>query len=245
MTAAESTSERRYHHTSSAYVLPNDAIEQNRLDAQAVAIVEMTGGVPCLAPIRSMTNVTKAVDVGCGTGVATLQIAGIFPSAKVYGLDISLIPEAVRKVAPANIVWAVGNVLDVDHDKPGDDVMSREIFTSGGLDYIFGRAEQSGLSTRAGTDAAPIMKDAGLEIISVQTFEFPFVPSRKTPNSQTMSEYVQAKLVPNYLELLRKMLGPQGITGDELERLTMGSFRDITSEEGLHQKYTVTIARKP
>lgn len=28
--------------------------------------------------------------------------------------------------------------MDVDYNKPGD-VMSREIFTPGGLDYIFGR----------------------------------------------------------------------------------------------------------
>ena len=262
----------------------------------------MIGGVPCLMPTQSMTSVSKAVDVGCGTGVATVQIAGIFPSAKVYGLDISPVPEAARKMAPANAAWAVGNVLDVDYNKPGDDVMSREIFTPGGLDYIFGRmlflginnwsryfsvayqslrsggiiehqdldwkfhrvgtseclsdkwewhravvsgAEKSGLSTHAGSDAAPIMRNAGFEIISAQTFEFSFVPSIKTPNSQAMGRYVRAKLVPQYPELLRKMLGAQGIIGDELERLTKDCLRDIASEEGLHQKYTVTIARKP
>ena len=57
---------------------------------------------------------SKAVDVGCGTGVATVQIAGMFPSATVYGLDISPVPEAGRKMAPANTAWAVGNVLDVE-----------------------------------------------------------------------------------------------------------------------------------
>lgn len=262
----------------------------------------MVGGVPCLVPINFMTRVSKLVDVGCGTGVATVQIAGMFPSAKVYGLDISPVPEATQKIAPANAAWAVGNVLDVDYNKRGDDVVSREIFTPGGLDYIFGRmlflgindwsryfsiayhsltsggiaehqdldwkfyrvgtseclsdkwewhravmsgAEQSGLSTHAGSDAATIMKNAGLEIISVQTFEFSFVPSSKSPDSQAMGRYVQARLVPNYPELLRKMLGAQGIAGDELESLTKDSLRDIASEEGVHQKYTVTIARKP
>lgn len=279
----------------------HSAIEQNRLDAQAAAIVEMIGGVPCLAPIQSMTSVSKAVDVGCGTGVATVQIAGMFPSAKVYGLDISPVPEAVQKMAPANTAWAVGNILDVDFSKPGDDIMSREIFAPGELDYIFGRmlflgindwvryfstacqslksggiiehqdldwryyrvgtgeclsdewewhravlsaAKQSGLSTHAGSDAASIMKHAGLEIISVRTFEFSFVPSNKTPNSQAMARYVQAKLIPQFPELLRKMLGVQGITGSELERLTKECLRDLASEEGVHQKYTVTVARK-
>ena len=115
------------------------AVEQIRLEAQAAAIVEMIGGVPFLAPMQSMKDMSKAVDVGCGTGVATVQIAAMFPSAKVYGLDISAVPEAVRKAAPTNAAWAVGNVLDVDYNKAGDDVMSREIFAPGGLGYIFSR----------------------------------------------------------------------------------------------------------
>ena len=262
----------------------------------------MIGGDPFLAPMQSMKDMSKAVDVGCGTGVATVQIADMFPSAKVYGLDISAVLEAVRKTAPANVAWAVGNVLAVDYNKPGDDIMSREIFTPGGLGYIFGRmlflgindwsryfttayhslksggilehqdldwnfyrvgtsqclsnkwewhqavmsgVEQCGLSARAGSDAASIMEAAGLEIISIQTFEYSFVPSSNTPNSQAMGRYVQAKLIPQYPELLRKLLGVQGITGKELERLIKDSLRDIASEDGLHQKYTVTIARKP
>ena len=268
------------------------AVEQIRLEAQAAAIVEMIGGVPFLAPMQSMKEMSKAVDIGCGTGAATVQIAAIFPSAKVYGLDISAVPEAVRKAAPANAAWAVGNVLDVDYNKAGDDVMSREIFAHGGLGYIFGRMlvpginnwsryfttayhslqsggilehqdlnwrfyrvgtsqclsskwewhqamrsgmEKFGFSTRAGSDAASIMEAAGLEIISIQTFEYSYVPSSKTPNSQAMSRYVQAKLIPQYAELLRKLLGVQGITGEELERLTKESLRDIVSEDGLHQ----------
>lgn len=262
----------------------------------------MIGGVPCLAPVQSMTAVSKAVDVGCGTGVATVQIAGMLPSAKVYGLDISPVPEAVQKMAPTNAAWAVGNVLDVDINNPRDDVMSRQIFTPGELDYIFGRmlflgindwsryfsiasqslksggiiehqdldwkfyragtshclsdgwewhrvvvpeVEQAGLSAHAGSDAASHMKDAGLEIISVQTFEFSFVPSSKVPNSQAMGRYVQAKLVQNFPELLRKLLSARDIGSDELSRLTKDCLRDIASEEGVHQKYTVTIARKP
>ena len=280
----------------------NSKIEQNRLDVQAAAIIEMIGGAPCLAPVQSMTKVSKALDVGCGTGIATIQIAGIFPSAKVYGLDISPVPEIVQKQAPANTAWVVGNILDYDHDKPGDDVVSREILTAGGFDYIFGRmlflgindwskyfttayrslksggiiehqdldwayyrvntneclsdswewykavtsgVERSGLSKRAGSDAAPLMEKAGLEVISVQTFEFSFVPSSKVPDSQAMGRYVQAKLVPNLPELYRKLLGAQGILGEESEQLIKDGLRDIASEEGIHQKYTVTIARKP
>ena len=89
------------------------------------------------------------------------------------------------------------------------------------------------------------MKKASLEVRSVQTFEFSFVPSNKSPNSEAMGRYVQAKLIPQYPEILRKMLAPLGITGDELGRLTKECLQDIASEAGIHQKYTVTIGRKP
>lgn len=264
--------------------------------------MEMIGGSPFLAPIQSTTGVSKAVDIGCGTGVATIQIAGMLPSAKVYGLDISPVPEATQKKAPTNISWAVGNVLDVDINKPRDDVMSRQIFTPGELDYIFGRMlilgindwpryfsiasqslksggiiehqdvdwelyrvgtshclsdnwewhrntisgfEQAGFSPHAGSDAASHMKDAGLDVINVQTFEFSFVPSSKVPKSQAMGRYVQAQLVQNYPGMLRKLLSPWDFTSDELNRLTKDCLRDLASEEGLHYKYTVTIGRKP
>ena len=280
---------------------PRSVIEQERLDAQAAAIVEMIGGNPCLAPIDTLSTASTAVDIGCGTGVATIQIAQKLPATKVYGLDISPVPEHVQRMAPSNVAWAVGNILDVDWNKPGDDMMSREIFTPGGLGYIFGRmlflgindwpryfstiqktlksggivehqdldwkfyrvgtseclsdswewhrkvvqaAEQSGLSTRAGSEAAPMMRSAGLEVMSTQEFEFSFVPSRKTPNSEAMGRYVQTKLLPQYPELLRKMLGSQDLADSEIERLIQECLRDISSEEGIHQKYTVTLAKK-
>ncbi|KAJ5606745.1 hypothetical protein N7537_003364 [Penicillium hordei] len=70
---AATTMERGYHNTSSSsYFLPNNAIEQDRLDAQADAIVAMIGGAPFLAYIRHVTNAFRAADIGCGTGVATI-----------------------------------------------------------------------------------------------------------------------------------------------------------------------------
>ena len=110
---------------------------------------------------------------------------------------------------------------------------------------VISAAEQSGLSTQAGSNAAPLMKAAGLEIVSIQTFEFSFMPSTKTPNSQAMGNYVQAELIPQFPELLGRMLGVQRVLGEELEELTKHCLHDICCEEGLHQKYTVTIAKKP
>ncbi|PSR84006.1 S-adenosyl-L-methionine-dependent methyltransferase [Coniella lustricola] len=299
--------ERQYHDTQAAYVLPNDEIEQDRLDAQASAIVEMIGGHPCLAPTLSMVGMLKAVDVGCGTGIATMQIAEMFPSATVHGVDLSDVPTAVQKIAPPNIVWTKGNILDIRYeDDTGRMSASTEpvaqIFKPGSLNYIFGRMlflgindwhryfstsaralksggiiehqdldwafyrtatsqrldnewewhravmsalKKTGLSPQAGSNAAELMKASGLEIISMQTFEFSFVPCEKAFNSIAMGHYVQQKLVPQYPELLRKMLEIDGITGSRIKDLTDQALNDISSEKGIHQKYTVTVARKP
>ena len=263
----------------------------------------MIGGITWLAPFNDVGQVSRAIDYGCGTGVATVQLATILPSAIVYGVDISPIPEAVQKLAPSNAIWAQGNILDNDPTQTIEgNTLSREILRPQSLDYVFGRmlflgindwaryfstvsqamksgsiiehqdldwkfyrvgtseclsdnwewhlavgaaTEKSGLSLYAGSGAVSHMENAGLEVIRVETFEFSFVPSKKTPNSQSMARYVQSKLMPQYPELLRKMLEPLGIKGEELGRLTEDCLRDLNSEEGIHQKYTVTIAKKP
>ncbi|KAK4156076.1 hypothetical protein C8A00DRAFT_31128, partial [Chaetomidium leptoderma] len=55
----------------------------------------------------------------------------------------------------------------------------------------------SASTTRAGFDAGALMEAATLEVISVQAFEW--VRTSKTPHSIA------------YPELLRRMLGPEGI----------------------------------
>jgi SAM-dependent methyltransferase len=259
----------------------------------------MIGGVPFQAILHGLQNVSKAADIGCGTGIATLQLASLFPTASVQGLDISPVPETTKAITPANVTWFIGNILDPDFIKTASSTGDEGLH---GLDYLFGRMlflgindwpryfrtalqsmkpgaviehqdldwkfyragtseclsdnwlwhqkvmsanVKSGLSNYAGSGAEQHMRDTGYEIVSVQQFEFSFVPSSKTPNSQAMGRYVQARLMPNYPELLRKMLGSQGVSEAELASLTKDCLRDLNSEEGLHQKYTVTIARKP
>lgn len=81
---------------------PCSDIEHNRLDRQAAVITLMLGGRPLLRPLQS-TDITKAVGVGCGTGIATRQLAEQFPYATVYVLNLSSVPDAARKLAPANV----------------------------------------------------------------------------------------------------------------------------------------------
>jgi hypothetical protein len=88
------------------------------------------------------------------------------------------------------------------------------------------------------------METAGLKVIEARKFEFSFVPSGKSPNSQAMGRYMQAKLMLNYPELMGKLLGSLDIAHDEVEQLIRDALRDLSSEERIHQKYTVTIAKK-
>lgn len=261
----------------------------------------MLGGQPFLAAKRLNPLSAKAVDVGCGTGVATLQLAKVIPSATVNGLDISPVPDQARQMTPSNVRWVQGNILDTTFDVGDAGGATNEVFAPESVDYVFGRmlflgisdwdkyfsvsarslkaggiiehqdldwafyrvgtderlsdgwewhkrlmegVDNGKLSRRSGSVAAECMEKAGLKVISRDTFEFSFVPSAKTPNSQAMGRYVQEKLMPNYPELLRKIMGGLGVAGDELDRMTKDCLRDLASEEGIHQKYTVTIAVK-
>ncbi|KAF7589838.1 hypothetical protein BBP40_003596 [Aspergillus hancockii] len=140
------------------------AAEQDRLDAQAAAIVEMIDGFPFQAPILSMAGTSKVVDVGCGTGVATIQMARIFPSAKVYGVGLRDGGEAAQKIAPANTSWAAGNILDIDPSQHTDNEFSREIFTPGSVDYLFGLKLFLGINdwARYFTTAAQSLRFGGI-----------------------------------------------------------------------------------
>lgn len=271
-------------------------IEHDRLDTQASCIVEMIGGKPFLGIRQPLVAGSKAVDLGCGTGVATMQLASMFTAAQVYGVDLSPVPEASRRVTPDNATFVTGNVLAMEENYALQDVLAPR-----SVNYLFGRmlflgindwrtyfgtaaaslrpgailehqdldwrfyragsstclsddwpwwhavvaaARATGLSAEAGTGAAGHMRAAGLDVVAVQTFEFSFVPSAETPASQAMGRYVQAKLMPQYPELLARLLRGR-IAEETLREYTEACLRDLASEEGLHQKYTVTIGRKP
>ena len=260
----------------------------------------MLGGSPFLAYNNHFTNASKAVDIGCGTGVATIQLAALLPTAKVVGIDITPVPAPALALASPNLEWETGNILDVDIEKQADS-LSRAALAPNTISYFFGRmlflgindwpkyfqiaslalkdqgiiehqdldwkfyrvgteeclsdnwkwyarlmeaVKKTGLSEFSGSNAAPLMEKAGLKVVETRKFEFSFVPSAKTPNSQAMGRYVQAKLIRNYPELIRKLLGSLNVGHDEVEELIRDALRDLSSEEGIHQKYTVTIAKK-
>lgn len=78
---------RRYHaYKQGEYYLPNDEVEQARLDLQHHIYRLSQGGALYCAPIK---NPQSVLDIGTGTGIWAIEFADEFPSALVIGTDLS------------------------------------------------------------------------------------------------------------------------------------------------------------
>ncbi|KAI0517100.1 S-adenosyl-L-methionine-dependent methyltransferase [Xylaria bambusicola] len=99
---------RRYHRFRyGRYPIPNDDIEQNREDMLHAMMLEATNGQLFFAPIPH--NPQRILDLGTGTGIWAIEMAGKYPSADVLGLDLSPIQPIW---IPANCRFMVDDVED-------------------------------------------------------------------------------------------------------------------------------------
>ncbi|KAK7937692.1 uncharacterized protein PG986_014560 [Apiospora aurea] len=80
------------------YFLPNDAIEQDRLDFSNAAFRFMLDGALHLAPVQG--DPARVLDIGTGTGVWAIQYAREHPGSRVVGSDLSLIQPDVGADMP-------------------------------------------------------------------------------------------------------------------------------------------------
>ncbi|KAI4183851.1 MAG: hypothetical protein L6R41_005146 [Letrouitia leprolyta] len=78
------------------------------------------------APLK---NPREILDVGCGTGVVTHYLGERYPAARVYGIDLSPVPDDGRK--PVNVEYIAGNVREL--------VNQDQRLTSGTFDFAFSR----------------------------------------------------------------------------------------------------------
>ena len=91
------------------------------------------------APLKSPA---KILDVGCGTGIVTRHIGSIYPSATVYGVDLSPVPptEATDAIpsTPPNVEYIIGDIRKLAE---GDDRLK-----AGNFDCIFQRLLVCGMT---------------------------------------------------------------------------------------------------
>jgi ubiquinone/menaquinone biosynthesis C-methylase UbiE len=101
------------------YVLPNDALEQDRLDLQHHLLLILLEGRLQLAPISK--NLQDVLDVGTGTGIWAIEFANRYPSASVIGSDLSPIqpefvpPNCQFEIDDAEDEWMYSTKFDFIH----------------------------------------------------------------------------------------------------------------------------------
>jgi trans-aconitate methyltransferase len=105
---------------------------------QAERLRELMNNKVIHAPL-SASSAGKMMDIGCGTGIVTNEIATTFPRARVYGLDLSPVPN-VREKLP-NIEYVQGNVMELSDSKTRD-----PRFENGSFDLIFSRLLIAGMT---------------------------------------------------------------------------------------------------
>lgn len=91
----------------SAYVLPRDASENERLDAQH-HLLRLVLGSNYLAPLLAPRAI---LDVGCGTGKWCREMGHAFPTARIIGFDLDARMIEETATQQANVFWQQGNAL--------------------------------------------------------------------------------------------------------------------------------------
>ncbi|CAG8555295.1 224_t:CDS:2, partial [Ambispora gerdemannii] len=102
---------RKYYDPNVApYAFPTDIEEVDRLHQQHFALTHICGG-NYTAPIHDIIKPeSRILDLGCGPGQWTLEIAQEFPYAQVFGIDINAsFPTLIK---PLNSHFIVGDVTE-------------------------------------------------------------------------------------------------------------------------------------
>ncbi|KAJ4137974.1 hypothetical protein NW754_000378 [Fusarium falciforme] len=101
---------RTYHaFKEGKYVLPNDEIENERLDLQHTLFLMTLDGKLFTCPAGTDRPVRRVLDAGTGTGIWAVDYADDHPEADVIGVDLSPIQPSF---VPTNISFFVDDLED-------------------------------------------------------------------------------------------------------------------------------------
>ncbi len=89
------------------YLLPKDALEDQRLNYQH-HVLYRTMSNHYLAPLTQATA-TTILDVGTGTGIWPIEMSALFPHAQILGVDVAL--SSLPNPLPPNCLFAEANIL--------------------------------------------------------------------------------------------------------------------------------------
>ncbi|CAG8632726.1 4623_t:CDS:2 [Funneliformis mosseae] len=103
---------RRFNNfQTSKYVLPNDDEECDRLHMQHFLMRYAWQGNFASPVEQILTGVdSKVLDVGCGAGSWSFEVATIYPNAKIIGVDIS--PVQPSGIKPKNFTFFQADITD-------------------------------------------------------------------------------------------------------------------------------------
>jgi ubiquinone/menaquinone biosynthesis C-methylase UbiE len=99
--------EQRTHLLDAPYLLPKDALEDQRLNYQHHALYK-TMSNHYLAPLTSASTQT-ILDVGTGTGIWPAEMSVLFPQAHIIGVDVAL--TSLPRPLPSGCIFAQANIL--------------------------------------------------------------------------------------------------------------------------------------
>ncbi|CAG8494607.1 3823_t:CDS:2 [Cetraspora pellucida] len=120
---------RRYLDNSS-YSLPNDDEEIDRLQLQHYLARYILQSNFCAPVNNKLKSGTRVLDVGCGPGTFTLEMAYDYPNSHFIGIDIN--PMFPKEIKPRNVEFEEADVLeDLPYaDESFDFIVIRNMITS-------------------------------------------------------------------------------------------------------------------
>ncbi|KAG0766676.1 hypothetical protein G6F57_003806 [Rhizopus arrhizus] len=180
-----------------AYILPSDQLEVDRLELNHSLWKHIIGSL-YKSPIHDkLMKGIRVLDIGCGPGWWTLEMARLYPKSKFVGIDMANV--FITKNMPSNVTFKIANAG------------TRLEFEDQSFDFVFQRFLVMGLTTDQylGSihEMKRILKEGGsieiLELINDYQNRGPFLDKicswiNQALDARHMDSFIANK-IPNYL----------------------------------------------